>query len=143
MFDEHLRGKIATKEHFANNQKACGTDGFWCVSFDLQKVLNTPHGDNMLLYYSRKYNFTVYENNTRKVYCYCDGNRGANEIASLLYMYIIKVDAEKTTTNLSLYCDSCPGQNKNHHDCIHFEITVNNYVHHNKLSPSRPLKHAR
>ncbi|KAJ8871159.1 hypothetical protein PR048_027464 [Dryococelus australis] len=29
-------------------------------------------------------------------------------------MYISKVDAEKTTANLSLYCDSCPGQNKNH-----------------------------
>jgi len=26
-----------------------------CASFDLQKVLNTPHGDSALLFYSRKY----------------------------------------------------------------------------------------
>ncbi|KAJ8878057.1 hypothetical protein PR048_022520 [Dryococelus australis] len=90
-----LRKKIATKGHFAKDQKARGTDGSLCVSFDLQKALNTPHGDNMLLYYSRKYsvyNFTVYENNTRKVHFHvwgeCDGNRGSNEIDSLSYMYV-------------------------------------------------------
>lgn len=43
-----------------------------CVSFDLEKVLNTPHG-SMLLYYSCKlavYNLCFYENGTRKVFCY-------------------------------------------------------------------------
>lgn len=120
-FEDHIREKEATKVHFLHDQKLSGTEGFLCASFDLQKVLNTPHGDNMLLYYSRKYavyNFTVYENQTRKVYCYVwgesDGNRGCNEIASMLHMYINRVDSNKSVTTLSLYCDSCPGQNKNH-----------------------------
>ncbi|KAJ8878212.1 hypothetical protein PR048_018789 [Dryococelus australis] len=153
MFDEHIREKLSTNEPFAKDQKASGTDGFSCIIFGLQKVLNTPHGDNMLLYYSCKYsvyNLTVYKNNRRNVYYYvwgeCDGNRGSNEIVSLLYMYISNVDAEKTTINLSLYCDSCPGQNKNHavlrNYCLRFETIVNNYVHHNKLFASRPLIHA-
>ncbi|KAJ8871158.1 hypothetical protein PR048_027463 [Dryococelus australis] len=41
MSDENVRGKtIATKKHFAKDQKASGTDVFLYVSFDLQKVLN-------------------------------------------------------------------------------------------------------
>ncbi|KAJ8876259.1 hypothetical protein PR048_024169 [Dryococelus australis] len=108
MFDEHIREIIATKEHFAKYQKARGTDGSLCVSFDLQKVLNSPHGHNMLLYYSRKYfvyNFTVY---VRKQY------KGG------VYYYVVKVDAKKTLQIdhcIVLYCGSC----------LHFETIVNNY----------------
>jgi hypothetical protein len=38
-----------------------------CMSFDLQKVLNTLYGDSALLFYSRKYavhNFSMYESVT-------------------------------------------------------------------------------
>lgn len=91
-----------------------------CVSFDLEKVLNTPHGESMLLYYSRKlavYNLCFYENGTRKVFCYywdeSNGNRGANEIASILHKYIRSVDRRGDIKNLLLYCDCCPGQNRN------------------------------
>lgn len=91
-----------------------------CVSFDLEKVLNTPHGESMLLYYSRKlavYNLCFYENGTRKVFCYywdeSDGKRGANEISSILHRYILSVDERGNVKNLLLYCDCCPGQNRN------------------------------
>lgn len=43
------------------------------ASFDLQKVLNTPHGNNMLLFYSRKYavyNLCFYESITRNGFCF-------------------------------------------------------------------------
>jgi hypothetical protein len=80
-----------------------------CASFDLQKVLNTPYGDSMLLFYSRKlavYNFCVYENGTRNVYCYywdeCNGKRGANEIATILNKYIQTVDERGTIKKLLL-----------------------------------------
>lgn len=86
----------------------------------MQKVLNTPHGDSMMLYYSRKlsvYNFTIYESSTRRGYCNVwteiDANRGANEICTCLYNYIKKIDSCGLTRTLLLYCDSCYGQNKN------------------------------
>ncbi|CAG4946689.1 unnamed protein product [Parnassius apollo] len=91
-----------------------------CTTFDLQKVLNTPYGDSMLLYYSRKiatYNLTFYESVTREGFCFLwnevEGKRGANEICTILVKYIEKVDERGSIKHLLLYCDSCPGQNKN------------------------------
>lgn len=91
-----------------------------CVSFDLQKVLNTPYGESMLFYYSRKYsvyNFTLFESQTKEVFCYswgeADAKRGGNEIATILFNYIKIVDQRKTVRYLLLYSDSCCGQNRN------------------------------
>lgn len=91
-----------------------------CASFDLEKVLNTPYAQSMLLYYSRKlavYNLCFYENGTRNVFCFywdeSNGKRGANEVASILHKYIQSVDARGNITRLLLYCDCCPGQNRN------------------------------
>lgn len=89
------------------------------ASFDLQKVLNTPHGESMLLYYSRKYavyNLTVYESNTQNGFCYTwgelDGKRGSAEIGTCLYNYLVEVE-KRGAKYIILYCDSCGGQNKN------------------------------
>lgn len=120
-YEKHLRLKDICKEEFLTNQKKGVDDkGFLCVSFDLQKVLNTPHGDNLLLYYARKYSFynlTIYENVTQNGLCYlwgeCDGNRGSNEICTTLYKYLHDVDKKGIVQNVSLHCDSCSGQNKN------------------------------
>ncbi|KAL4718944.1 hypothetical protein ACJJTC_004531 [Scirpophaga incertulas] len=88
-------------------------------SFDLQKVLNTPHGESMLLYYSRKYavfNLTVYESGTQNGYCYTwgesEGKRGSFEIGTCLHKYLTEVN-NRGLKYLILYCDSCSGQNKN------------------------------
>lgn len=74
----------------------------------------------MLLYYSRKlavYNLCFYENGTRKVFCFyrdeSNGNRGANEVGTILHKYIKSVDARRNIKRLLLYCDCCPGQNRN------------------------------
>lgn len=117
----HEKERDESKKRFEFHQKIHNkNNAILCTSFDLQKVLNTPHGESMLLYYSRKiavYNLTFYESSTRRGYCFswneCEGRRGANEIATILTAYIKEVDKRGTVKTLLLYCDSCPGQNKN------------------------------
>ncbi|CAH1163448.1 unnamed protein product [Phaedon cochleariae] len=120
-YASHQQEARASKNIFIEKQKRIENNPrSLCVSFDLQKVLNTPHGNSMLLFYSRKYayyNFSVYESGRRNGYCYLwgesDGNRGSNDICTALNMYIKKIDDENSTEELFLFCDSCSGQNKN------------------------------
>lgn len=117
----HLDEKEASKKRLeCHRQLGKENPSFLCTSFDLQKVLNTPHGNNMLLFYSRKYavfNLCFYESITRNGFCFIWGEteakRGANEIATIIQKYIQNVDSRGTITSLILYSDSCPGQNKN------------------------------
>lgn len=121
LYQSHIKDKDECKRQFLSDQNiAKEDDSVVCASFDLQKVLNTPHGDNMLLYYSRKYAFyneTVYESGTRSAYCYLwgetDGNRGTNEICTIVHKYLLEVDGRGNVKSVALYCDSCTGQNKN------------------------------
>ncbi|CAG9787526.1 unnamed protein product [Diatraea saccharalis] len=117
----HLKEKKSSKDRLDFHRKLSKKNKTMiCTSFDLQKVLNTPHGENMLLFYSRKYavyNLCFYESGTRNGFCYTwgetEGKRGGNEIATILQKYIAEVDSRGSVTNLILYSDSCPGQNKN------------------------------
>lgn len=117
----HLKEKEASKRRLAFHRELCKKNkSILCTSFDLQKVLNTPHGQSMLLFYSRKYtvyNLCFYESVTRNGFCYMwgetEGKRGGNEIASILQKYITDVDSRGSIKSLILYSDSCPGQNKN------------------------------
>lgn len=53
---EHAIYKEQSKEAFIFDQKLSKCDGnFFCLSFDIQKMLSTPYLNNMNLYYSRKY----------------------------------------------------------------------------------------
>ena len=119
---EHQKLKDLTKErHKVDQERAKNDNTFRCTSFDLEKVLTTPHGESVLFFYARKlavYNFTLYEVATRKGLCNIwnetDGKRGANEIATIVSEYIRNVDSnEPVIQELSLFCDNCPGQNKN------------------------------
>jgi len=117
----HLEEKEYTNKMFIKDQDRSGKNGFLCCSFDLQKVLNTPWGNSMLLFYSRKlayYNLSIYESKTKAGHCYLwsevDGKRGANEICSILYDYLKSIDDKGLFQEIALYCDNCPGQNKNH-----------------------------
>ncbi|KAL0860147.1 hypothetical protein ABMA27_010454 [Loxostege sticticalis] len=120
LLNAHNKEKKATYKRFKRHQtiNSPGNDTITC-SFDLQEVLNTPHGQSMLLYYSRKYsvfNFTIYESCTQEVYCFtwgeCDGKRGSNEIATCLVKYLEEKD-KQGIKHLLMNCDSCSGQNKN------------------------------
>ncbi|KAL4710736.1 hypothetical protein ACJJTC_004381 [Scirpophaga incertulas] len=87
----HLQDKEETYARFKVHQEVNKHDPtILCTTFDLQKVLNTPHGESMLLYYSMKlavYNLTFYESQTRDGFCYTwnetEGKRGANEISTI------------------------------------------------------------
>lgn len=117
----HLKIKDEIKGIFLKEQtKTKSNPQFLCASFDMQKVLNTPFSKNVTLFYSRKYayyNLSVYESGTRNGFCFLwgerDGKRGCNEICTALLKYLLILDSRKTTMELSLYCDSCAGQNKN------------------------------
>jgi hypothetical protein len=97
---EHEAEKLATYAEFKRDQEARNSDAATIsASFDLQKVLNTPYGSSVLLFYSRKYavyNFSVYDSVTRKGCCFvwgdADGRRGSAEIASCLFQWLQKTD---------------------------------------------------
>ena len=84
----HLKEKDRLAFHCEISKK---NNKMLCTSFDLQKVLKTPHGESMLLFYSRKYtvyNFCFYETSIKNGFCYTwtetEGKRGGNEIATIL-----------------------------------------------------------
>lgn len=120
-YQDHIKDKVKSKEIFLEDQARSKVNSeVLCASFDLQKVLNTPHSKHVTLFYSRKYAFyneSVYESGTRSGYCFLwgetDGKRGCNEICSIMYQYLKIVDERKSHKKINLYCDSCAGQNRN------------------------------
>lgn len=110
---------------------------------DLQSVLQIPTGEEYLLYYCRKlclYNFTVYESRfPNEAYCMLwsevNGKRGNNEIDTALMQWINGLP--KNITELSLFSDTCGGQNRNQHisslllyltQTTHIEIIEQKYL---------------
>lgn len=90
------------------------------MTFDLQKVLATPHSDSMLTGFYRKYavyNFTIYESVTKNGICFLwdekNGKRGANEICTNLFNYLKETYKNGTVKYIEFFCDNCGGQNKN------------------------------
>lgn len=119
-YKKHLQEKNAAKDKFLNDQARSKSGGFLCASFDLEKVLTTPHGDSVNLYYTRKlayYNETIYESGTRNGYCYLwhesEAKRGCNEVCTVVFKYLKMIDEKGEYSSIALYCDSCCGQNKN------------------------------
>lgn len=124
--NEHDTEKNAINKKYVEDQKKAEENNkFVTCSFDLQKVLQTPHGKSILFFYVRKYamyNSTFYESNTRNVICFmwgeCDGKRGSNEIVSIVEKYLTELDDKKTVVEVSFYSDNCTGQQKNKAMCI-------------------------
>lgn len=120
-YQNHTTDKDKSKAIFLEDQNRSKENStFLCASFDLQKVLNTPHGKSVTLFYSRKYayyNESIYESGTRNGYCFLwgesDGKRGCNEVSTIIFQYLKLVNERKTHSSISLYCDSCAGQNRN------------------------------
>ena len=119
--DIHLVEKSAVNDFHLSMQQRSREENFDGVvaSFDLQKVLSTPHGDGMLIGFSRKlavYNLTVYNSGEKQGLNYIwnetQARRGANEIASCVVSFLRDCDA-KGKREVFLFCDSCGGQNKN------------------------------
>ena len=119
-FSTHIHQKNrAREENEKDKQAAKENPGVHTVTFDLEAVLTTPCTLVSQLYYMRKlnvYNLSIYSLSDSKGYAYVwdevNGRRGANEIATCLYKYLMNLP--NTKTHVILYSDSCRGQNKNH-----------------------------
>ena len=88
------------------------------ATFDLQSILQLLCSEASPLYYKRKltlYNLTVREAVSLDGHCYVwtevDGRKGANEIATALYLYLTSLPPTVFQVLLSL--GSCNGQNQN------------------------------
>lgn len=86
-------------------------------NFDLQAVLTTPKGSAGQIFYLRKlavFNFTIYNLRNQNVMCYLwdetKGKRGANEISSCVYDFIMSHSDVEAVRMMS---DGCGGQQKN------------------------------
>lgn len=121
-YKKHKREKKATYAEYKKDLALAREDPSTVVaSFDMQKILTTPYADSTLLFYSRKYQFynlSVYENETKRGDCFVwgesDGKRGALEISTCISKWLNGLTQRKAgKLKVILYCDNCPGQNKN------------------------------
>lgn len=119
--DRHVHEVEQTKANFLNDiTSAKNSDkSIYCLTFDLEKTLETPSLNTNEAYYKRKlwtYNLCIYDEVPRKGYMYVwnesIASRGAQEIASCLKFHIENFVLE-TAEHIILYSDSCGAQNRN------------------------------
>ncbi|KAJ1530225.1 hypothetical protein ONE63_005152 [Megalurothrips usitatus] len=119
-YDLHLRkAEAAYDPKRKYKQLALSNENIRCVIFDLQQCLPTPDISTGVVYYLRQlytYNLTVVDVSTNKTHCFMwhegEAKRGANEIASALFVFIMD-HVPPTATELYAFSDSCTGQNRN------------------------------
>ena len=110
------------------------------VTFDLQSVLQIPSFQASLTYYMRKlcvYNLTVYEQrNPSNAHCYTwqetEGKRGAIEIGTCIYEYLKSLP--NTIKEVSLWSDTCSGQNRNQYIATMFLFALKSLPHLSKIT---------
>ncbi|ESO91835.1 hypothetical protein LOTGIDRAFT_163196 [Lottia gigantea] len=119
-YQAHLqRSKEAQAAKSSDKLRATKDSNFISASFDLQSVLQLPNTNASLLHYSRKlslYNLCIY--NAAKpndAFCYCwnevQAGRGSNEIGTAIYNWLS--DLPSNIREVSLFSDTCGGQNRN------------------------------
>ncbi|XP_065220583.1 uncharacterized protein LOC135845719 isoform X2 [Planococcus citri] len=117
-YEAHVQRKEDIREMKANDKRLAATDESLIYgTFDLQAVLVLPYCEDAQAYYKRKmsvYNFTIYDSNADcvcNVFDECNGRKSSTEISSCLYDYLLSL--KPTVERVILYCDTCPGQNRN------------------------------
>lgn len=118
--DDHKnRYRKAFEEQKVSRQRAKTTEGVLYLTMDLQQVMPLPKITTNRAFYLRQlsfYNFGIHSISTDGTISYMMNwtenvaGRGANEILSCLYDFILNIGPK---TNLEAWSDSCPGQNKN------------------------------
>lgn len=135
-YDDHKQREMdANNSKKDDKERATNEVQFKTVTFDLQSVLQIPSSEVSPLYYSRKlsaYNLTIYEGAPpNNAYCFTwteiNGARGSLEIGTCLYRYFKKLPEH--VTEVSLFSDTCGGQNRNQNVLallyyfVHYEAT--------------------
>lgn len=118
-YTQHIANKNAAREEKEKDKKVAGQDpSKMTVTFDLEAVLTTPHMEASQMYYKRKlcvYNLSLYSLASKDGTCYVwnemEGKRGACEISTCLYMFLMSLPA--TVKHVTLYSDNSTGQNRN------------------------------
>ena len=113
----HLRkaesAQTAMREDFKNSKNGSA----WCITFDLQQTLPTPHINTSVAFYCRQlwtYNLGIHDSNDdgfMMMWSEDVGGRGSEDIISALNAYIEHVPV--FVKKVIAWSDSCGGQNKN------------------------------
>ena len=128
---KHLYEKVLSRK-IKSDYETKVSENSTSASFDLQQVLDAPFTNVGDAFYKRSlscYNFVIHEKSKKKAHCYfwneLDGNRGANEIASCILMFL-RQRAEEGIEHFYLTCDNCPGQTRNRQMGAAIAYAVNN-----------------
>ncbi|XP_065675039.1 uncharacterized protein LOC136091418 [Hydra vulgaris] len=113
------KGKLFYERKTVAVHSAHSLTWFAAIAFDYWKNLPCPNITTNDTYYKRKlslYTFNIHNLGANKVYLFSYdetiGKKGLNDVASMLLHYFIEI-LSKVVTHLQLFCNSCPGQNKN------------------------------
>lgn len=100
-------------------ERAKEDETFECLTFDMEKTLPLPRIPTNVVFYKRQlwfYNCGVHVSSTNKGYCFVwvegQAGRGAQEVGSCLKKFINEA-MRPNVEYLSLWSDSCSGQNRN------------------------------
>lgn len=122
--------KLNHDQHLALNKKYKAVVKSYCkraekkkinvVAFDYMQNLPCPNLTVGDVFYSRQlwvYVFGIHSacDNSATMYVYdeVNGEKGSNNVASMLLHYLTNDKKLKSQLPLTLLCDTCPGQNKN------------------------------
>ena len=118
-YNQHQERKTLAREEKAKDKELAKTlKTHYSATFDLEAVLSTPCSKVSVMFYKRKlscYNLSFYSLGNQRGTCYLwdesEGGRGSSEIGTCLIMHLQSLPA--TTTHVSLFSDTCSGQNRN------------------------------
>lgn len=116
-YERHCLNKELSRAEKKNDVQTAKEKQIIVSCYDLQAVLQVPCGEISTFYYKRKlncFNFTIFDVAAKVGFCYfwneSLANRGVNEIASCVYMYLNEHCQGKPAI---MYSDNAAGQNKN------------------------------
>lgn len=140
--EEHLKSVQMTRSEFLSDVENAkkSDERIVVLTFDLEKTLETPALTNSVAFYKRQlwtYNLCVYDEAKKQgnMYVWSENvaSRGGQEIGSCLMKHF-KGNITEKTEQITMYSDSCGGQNRN----IKLTLLLKKYLH--DLSPEYSLE---